>query len=209
MLSPPIESLQLSNLAAIQRAQLLGGVGGYGAGGNLGVMEAMLARQQEQQRLSAALDQGSMSLAQGSPSPAAAGAPRSRATIARGSIRTENHNDNASSAGVGADAITGPMAAAAANKPGQRVSLLFMPCDDEDLSAYQCLVRKQIEAFEASDEDMGTNARGRNRAIVRGQVGIRCRHCKVAPPQHRQRAALYYPPKVCPGLCELFEFFCV
>jgi hypothetical protein len=54
---------------------------------------------------------------------------------------------------------------------------LYMSCDDDSLSAYQCTVRKQIEIFEARIEDVESNAQGRNKPITLGQVGIRCRHC--------------------------------
>ena len=149
---------------------------------------ALLARQQEQQALAAMLQGGNLpQFGQGIPGlqggAMAVAAATASATDSEVAAKKEN--------------TPGPIAtAAAARTTGQKVRLLFMPCDDGDLSEYQCLVRKQIEAFEASDEDMDTNARGRNRAIVRGQVGIRCRHCKVVPPQHRQRAALYYPSKL-------------
>ncbi|CAB9498434.1 expressed unknown protein [Seminavis robusta] len=74
--------------------------------------------------------------------------------------------------------------------------LLYLPSDNEDLSEYQVLVRKQIEAFQADKEDTAVSTRGRNRPIVAGQVGIRCRHCTAIPPQQRQRAAIYYPSKL-------------
>lgn len=80
--------------------------------------------------------------------------------------------------------------------PGRQPIHLYMSCDDEDLSPYQCLVRKQIELFEAEEVDAETNARGRNRPIVVGQVGIRCKHCKELPPRKRARAAIYYPSKL-------------
>ena len=73
---------------------------------------------------------------------------------------------------------------------------LYMQCDDEELTPLQCLVRKQIELFEADEVHTATNARGRNKALVLGQVGIRCRHCTVIPPKQRKKAALYYPAKL-------------
>lgn len=82
------------------------------------------------------------------------------------------------------------------NTTGRQPIHLFMSCDMDDLSPYQCLVRKQIELFEAQDIDAETNARGRNRPIVVGQVGIRCKHCKMLPPRKRERAAIYYPSKL-------------
>jgi hypothetical protein len=73
---------------------------------------------------------------------------------------------------------------------------LYISCDDDSLSEYQCLVRKHIELFEAKVEDVESNAQGRNRPIVLGQVGIRCRHCTMLPPRHRSRGAIYYPAKL-------------
>ena len=73
---------------------------------------------------------------------------------------------------------------------------LYISCDDDSLSEYQCLVRKHIELFEAGIEDVESNAQGRNRPIVLGQVGIRCRHCTMLPPRHRSRGAIYYPAKL-------------
>ena len=75
--------------------------------------------------------------------------------------------------------------------------ILYIPsCDDEALSEYQCVVRKQIELFEATREDAESNAQGRNRPIVMGQVGIRCTHCTFLTPKHRARGATYYPAKL-------------
>jgi hypothetical protein len=79
---------------------------------------------------------------------------------------------------------------------GPLLLLYMQSCDDDNLSSYQCLVRKQIEIFEAKDEDIESNAQGRNRPIVPGQVGIRCRHCSRIPPRHRTRGATYYPAKL-------------
>jgi len=73
---------------------------------------------------------------------------------------------------------------------------LYMSCDDERLSAYHALARRHMEFFEAGQDDISTNARGRNRPIVLGQVGIRCKHCSHLPPRRRQRAAMYYPFKL-------------
>ena len=57
---------------------------------------------------------------------------------------------------------------------------LFLDADEDTLSEYQCLLRKQIELFEASQDDIQRSAQGRNTPISLGQVGIRCRHCAVA-----------------------------
>ena len=73
---------------------------------------------------------------------------------------------------------------------------LYMECDSESLSAQQCIVRRQIEVFEALQSDVDSNAQGRNRPIVLGRVGIRCRHCALDLPKQRARGAVYYPSKL-------------
>jgi hypothetical protein len=73
---------------------------------------------------------------------------------------------------------------------------LYIESDERNLSQYQCLARKQIEIFEATDEEAGMNAQGRNRPIQLGQVGIRCRHCSKSPPRQRKTGAVYYPNRV-------------
>jgi len=72
---------------------------------------------------------------------------------------------------------------------------LYLPSDDDALSQFQCLVRKQIELFQAVPEDVESMARGRNRRITMGQIGIRCRHCNFLQPKKRTRGATYYPAK--------------
>lgn len=79
---------------------------------------------------------------------------------------------------------------------GHPPKILYMKCDEDELNPFHCIVRKQIELFEADQEHAATNARGRNKAIVLGQVGVRCRHCKVFPPKQRGKAAIYYPAKL-------------
>ena len=77
-----------------------------------------------------------------------------------------------------------------------RLLLYMQSCDEDNLTTYQCLLRKQIEIFEATAEDIASTAQGRNKPIVPGQVGIRCRHCAGIPPRHRTRGATYYPAKL-------------
>jgi hypothetical protein len=80
--------------------------------------------------------------------------------------------------------------------PDRPPVLISMPFDAQSLSSYQCLVRQQIEIFQAVPADVEANAQGRNRPIVLGQVGIRCRHCAVVPPKQRKSGAVYFPSKV-------------
>ena len=58
------------------------------------------------------------------------------------------------------------------------------------------LVRKNVELFEANEEDVASNAQGRNKPIVLGQAGIRCVHCAKISPRERVRGAQYYPSKL-------------
>lgn len=73
---------------------------------------------------------------------------------------------------------------------------LYRSEDDRALSPYQCLVRKQIELFAADVVDVESNAQGRNRPIVLGQVGIRCLYCSAQHPKDRARGGTYYPSKL-------------
>ena len=76
---------------------------------------------------------------------------------------------------------------------GRAPVCLYLSCNAVTLSEYQCLVRKQIELFEAMACDVESNAKGRNKPIVLGQVGIRCTHCSCVPPAERESGAMYYP----------------
>ena len=80
--------------------------------------------------------------------------------------------------------------------------VLYNPSDDSTLSAYQCLVRQQIEIFEATEDDVQFNISKMSKTIVLGQVGIRCRHCAVLPQYSRPKAAVYYPR----SLDSLYQF---
>jgi hypothetical protein len=69
---------------------------------------------------------------------------------------------------------------------------LFLDYDREVLTEYQCLLRQQIELFEAGPEDIRENVKGRIKPVRVDQLGIRCRHCKMLPPEHRARGAVYF-----------------
>jgi hypothetical protein len=88
-----------------------------------------------------------------------------------------------------------------ANQSGSqsvRSPTLYMAYDEMCLSKFQCLARKQIELFEATNDDVNGGAQGRNRPIILGQVGICCRHCSQLPPYlvSRTRGAVYFPTKL-------------
>lgn len=86
-----------------------------------------------------------------------------------------------------------PLAAYSPQLTGRPAVPLSIEADQRTLSEFQRLVRKHIELFEAIQEDVESNAQGRNRPIVLGQVGIRCCHCSHLPPKLRCRGATYYP----------------
>uniref|UniRef100_A0A7S3P7M9 Uncharacterized protein n=1 Tax=Amphora coffeiformis TaxID=265554 RepID=A0A7S3P7M9_9STRA len=73
---------------------------------------------------------------------------------------------------------------------------LALTTDRTNLSDYQCMIREQIDLFAATQADIDSSAQGRNRPIVVGQVGIRCRHCAPLPSSRRSRGAVYYPAKL-------------
>jgi hypothetical protein len=69
---------------------------------------------------------------------------------------------------------------------------LALDSDEDNVSRYQCLARKQIELFETTDKDIAGKAQGRNTPIIVGQVGVRCRHCASFPRQLRSGGSVYY-----------------
>merc|ERR1712151_398522 len=73
---------------------------------------------------------------------------------------------------------------------------LSTPSDRESLTEYQRLLREQIVVIEASSRDIACSAQGRNRPIVKGQVGLACRHCMAMAPDQRSRGAVYFPAKL-------------
>ena len=80
--------------------------------------------------------------------------------------------------------------------PSKATRLLYNDFDVDILSDYQCLVRKNIEIFEAGGSEIESTAKGRNKPILLGQVGIRCRHCAWMDPRNRKKGAMYYPAKL-------------
>lgn len=72
-------------------------------------------------------------------------------------------------------------------------AVLAQPEDSLKLSPHQVLLRHQIEAFKATEDDISTHTRGRNKPITLGQVGIRCRHCAQLPVARRQKGSTYFP----------------
>ena len=85
---------------------------------------------------------------------------------------------------------------------------LYLSCNPDHLSEYQCLIRKNIEFFEATQVDTQSKIKGRNKPIVLGQVGIRCIFCKhVFNPEQRGRGSMYYPHKLT-GVYQAAQILC-
>ena len=91
----------------------------------------------------------------------------------------------------------------AAKIPGEiTITPRKMPCvlytedDDDYLTPYQCLLRKQLEIFVADAEDVRCSSQqGRTTNIKVGQVGLRCRHCEGGLAS-RTKGAVYYSHSV-------------
>mmetsp|Transcript_12212 Transcript_12212/g.22734 ORF Transcript_12212/g.22734 Transcript_12212/m.22734 type:complete len:514 (+) Transcript_12212:465-2006(+) len=79
------------------------------------------------------------------------------------------------------------------SKPGEFPAVLYTEADEEKLTSYQCLLRKQLELFEANMDDVRCSTRqGRTAPIKLGQVGLRCRHCAGVHLASRTKGAAYY-----------------
>ena len=76
---------------------------------------------------------------------------------------------------------------------------LYLSCNPDHLSLYQSEIRKHIQFFEATPVYVNNNqqVKGRNKAIVLGQVGIQCVHCSfVLPLSNRSKGNMYFPQKL-------------
>lgn len=78
--------------------------------------------------------------------------------------------------------------------PNRRCVPLWTSEDDQCLSTQQCWLRKQICSFPASSRDV--RARGRNRLLDLGQVGIQCIHCQNLPQEGRGKGSSYFPASI-------------
>lgn len=65
--------------------------------------------------------------------------------------------------------------------------------DVKQLSNHQVLLRRQVEAFVATEEHVSTHSRGRTKPVRLGQVGIRCRHCAHMPLMNQKKGSVYFP----------------
>jgi len=85
--------------------------------------------------------------------------------------------------------------------------LLAISEDKEWLSDMDCFVRRQLEVFCASDQDVSLAEADRKYPVRVGQVGIRCIHCAIAAGNSRTRgAAVQFPFSIC-GIYESVREF--
>lgn len=74
---------------------------------------------------------------------------------------------------------------------------LYLSCNPDHLNEYQVEIRKMIQLFEASDLHVkNQRIKGRNRAIVLGQVGVQCSFCGHVFPTQRAKGSTYFPQKL-------------
>ncbi len=71
--------------------------------------------------------------------------------------------------------------------------LLACPEDRGMLNDHLQFLRQQIEFYRATADDIMCYARGRNKGVALGQVGIRCRHCRHVPVHQRRKGSTYFP----------------
>jgi hypothetical protein len=76
--------------------------------------------------------------------------------------------------------------------PSSRI-LLAIPEDKEWLSDMDCYIRRQLEVFCATEEDVAAAQADRKYPINVGQVGIRCIHCSIAQGNDAIGHAIAYP----------------
>jgi hypothetical protein len=80
---------------------------------------------------------------------------------------------------------------------GKSMLLLALPQDKISLSETLCVVRDNIEVFTARQSDVDAPAPGRKHAVVVGQVGLRCIHCRyTAKASDRVKRAVCYPSSI-------------
>jgi hypothetical protein len=68
--------------------------------------------------------------------------------------------------------------------------------DKDFLNPLHCFVRRNVEFFVATKNDVSAPSPGRKVRVDIGQVGIRCIHCAKAPKKNRIKRAVCYPPSI-------------
>ena len=85
-------------------------------------------------------------------------------------------------------------------------AVLYEPEDEDVLTEYQCEIRKHLEIFEATADDvLVSSSPGRCGQIVVGQIGIRCRYCaaKGGPLDTWTKGAVNFSQTI-EGICKYY-----
>jgi len=96
---------------------------------------------------------------------------------------------------VAAATINSNITTSSSAETSTNILRLSLPEDNAHLNPIHRLVRSNIEVFVATDEDIAAPSPGRKTAIVRGQVGLRCIHCRNVKHKNRTKRAACYPSK--------------
>ena len=81
--------------------------------------------------------------------------------------------------------------------PCSKPTLLLGTKEDVDnLNQIHCFVRRNIEVFVATKEDISAPSPGRKTALRVGQVGLRCVHCFNNDSRFRVKRAVCYPSNI-------------
>lgn len=78
----------------------------------------------------------------------------------------------------------------------QPVMLLSTQTDQHYLNPLHCFVRRNVEVFVATNQDIAAPSPGRKNRVAVGQVGIRCIHCVKLPLKLRVKRSICYPPSI-------------
>ena len=78
----------------------------------------------------------------------------------------------------------------------QPVMLLSTQTDQQYLNPLHCFVRRNVEVFVATNQDIAAPSPGRKNRVAVGQVGIRCIHCVKLPLKLRVKRSICYPPSI-------------
>ena len=80
--------------------------------------------------------------------------------------------------------------------PNDHLRLLAVAEDSSALNPLHCFVRRNVEVFIATKDDVAAPSPGRRTRVKIGQVGIRCIHCARLPTKNRVKRAVCYPPSI-------------
>lgn len=92
------------------------------------------------------------------------------------------------------------------SSPSSKI-MLAIPEDKEWLSDMDCFIRKQLEVFCATQEDVATARSDRKYPVHLGQVGIRCLHCSMSKTDSNAKGNAVSFPFAISGIYEAVREF--